>query len=194
MIHPTCQIPNLDDIYAKYFPVAGTFCEVGAHDGVTYSNTWGLANSGWTGIYIEPIEEYANKCRLEHKDNKVKVIDCACSNYDGEITLFKGQDIYSANSEMVKGQPVFVPCKTLDTILQKHLKAQLDLLVIDVEFHEKEVLEGFTVDAWQPKMVIIEAHESHENEAYRLNADYINEYFKWYKKIYSDGINNIYVR
>ena len=50
----TCQIPGLDAIYDQYFgDKIGSFVEVGAFDGMTYSNTWHLANRGWYGVYIE---------------------------------------------------------------------------------------------------------------------------------------------
>lgn len=193
MISPTCQIHNLENILNTYIPEIGYFVEVGAHDGYSYSNTWHLANKGWKGIYVEPIAEYAAKCRETHRENNVKVIEAACSNFDGNIMLYKGQDIFSANNEMVKGEKFIVDCLKLDSILEAEI-LKPDLIVIDVEFHEKEVLQGFTLKKWKPKMVIIEAHEHHENEKYRLNAQFINEYFKTYEKIYSDGINNIYVR
>lgn len=196
MIHATCQIPALDEIYLKHFgDRKGSFVEIGAHDGVTFSNTWGLVNDEWIGLYVEPIKEYADKCRESYADNhRVSILECACSDYNGEIILYKGHDIYSANNEMVQGDAITVPCFTLDEIIRRNLGAKSDLIVIDVEFHEKEVLRGFTLDYWLPKMVIIEAHEAHENKAYRLNADFINQYFKSYEKIYSDEINNIYVR
>lgn len=193
MISPTCQIHNLEGIINTYLPEIGYFVEVGAFDGYSYSNTWHLANKGWKGLYIEPIAEFAGKCRETHRENNVRVIEAACSNYNGIITLFKGQDIISANNNMVNGSTLEINCLTLDAILKEEI-LRPDLLVIDVEFHEKEVLEGLTLNKWKPKMVIIEAHEHHENEAYRLNVQFINDYFKSYKKIYSDGINNIYVR
>lgn len=35
----------------------GTFCELGAWDGPTASNTWALHLAGWTGVYIEGDDE-----------------------------------------------------------------------------------------------------------------------------------------
>ena len=193
MISPTCQITGLEGLFREYLPEIGFFVEVGAHDGYSYSNTWHLANKGWRGLYVEPSPQFATLCREMHKENMVQVVEAACSSYNGEIELFIGQDIISANNEMVKGNSMKVPCFTLNTLLES-VVIPPDLIVIDVEFHEKEVLQGFDLNIWKPKMAIIEAHEHHENEKYRLNAQFINEYFKEYRKIYSDGINNIYVR
>lgn len=195
-----CQIAGLGDIYDKYFPEQKDrhFIEVGAHDGKSYSNTYELANAGWCGIYIEPIKHMAEACKANHVNNDVTVIEQAVSNYNGWLTLYKGADIFTANKDVlpVKDE-LIVKCNTLDTILSRESigPGEIDLLVIDVEFHEKQVLEGFDISKWLPTMVIIEAHEHHDNPDFRLNVDFINDYFKeaGYEKIYSDGINNIYV-
>lgn len=196
-----CQIQGLGEIFDKYFSDHNDrfFVEVGAHDGRSYSNTYELANAGWSGFYIEPIHHMAQICKETHRNNDVIVFEQAISNYNGNLTLYKGADIYTANKSVLPvHDEIKVKCETLDKFLDFNLvePGTIDLLVIDVEFHEKEVLEGFDVNKWKPKMVIIEAHEHHENEKFRLNAQYINWYFidaGNYKKIYSDGINNIYV-
>src|SRR5438046_3290669 len=68
---PTCQIPTLSSLFERFFNkrTDGTFVEVGAFDGFTYSNTWGLAEKGWEGLLIEPIPEHARKCRDNHKNH-----------------------------------------------------------------------------------------------------------------------------
>jgi hypothetical protein len=64
-----------------------------------------------------------------------------------------------------------------------------------VEGSELDVLQGFTINEWGPRLVIIEAHEKFWNEMVSAKAHAINEYMDGagYKKIYSDHINNIYV-
>jgi len=61
----SCQIPNLKKIYREIFGdcAFGTFVEVGAFDGESFSNTSGLADFGWRGLYIEPISEFAIQCK-----------------------------------------------------------------------------------------------------------------------------------
>ncbi len=196
---PDCQIQGLGEIYDKYFgDTVGTFVEVGAHDGKSYSNTYELAKAGWIGFYIEPISHMAQACRNNHEGHDVIVVEQAVSNYNGKLALYKGADIYTANKNVLPvNEELLVTCTTLDKFLDVNNFEEgegPDVLVIDVEFHEKEVLEGFTLERWKPKMVIIEAHEHHENDKFKLNAKFINDYFSSYEKIYSDGINNIYVR
>ena len=65
---PTCQISNMWLIFETFFGqrTEGLFVEVGAFDGVLYSNTWGLAARGWRGLLIEPVPEFAAVACHEH--------------------------------------------------------------------------------------------------------------------------------
>ena len=55
--------------------------------------------------------------------------------------------------------PVFV--MTLDDILvDAGAPISLDLLSIDVEGHELDVLRGFDIDKWRPRLLLLEDHVS----------------------------------
>src|SRR6185436_6877972 len=82
MIHKTCQIPNLESIYKQYFSGPIFFVEVGAFDGMTYSNTWGM---DWSGIYIEAHPDFAKQCKINNPD--AIVVHSACGDHNGTIDL-----------------------------------------------------------------------------------------------------------
>lgn len=199
MIHPTCQIPNLESIYQKYLPGKRFFVEVGAFDGMTYSNTWGM---GWDGIYIEAHPDFAKQCKLLNPDKIV--INCACGDFNGEIDLYEYGEVSSVKLNTWTRQwginentkKIRVPMRTLDSILQEQNIRYFDLLVIDVEDFETEVLKGFTISNHNPKMVIVELHEKQGTGADQkgYQEPFVTEYLKGYKKIYADNINTIYVR
>ena len=204
-IVPNCQVENLNQIYLDYFgyQTKGTFVEVGAYDGYNFSNTWGLAKIGWRGIYIEPISEHARLCRENHKDNNVTVIQCAAGNYTGKIQMQVAGTVSTyaplyINSEVWKGlyhnkvEEVWID--KLDYILASEIiPDEFDLLVIDTEGSELEVLQGFDLNYWKPRMVIIESHEKNPFEELTVLAPEIDKYFSSYKKIYAGEINTIYV-
>ena len=99
--------------------------------------------------------------------------------------LFQG-DLYPINSKIYK----------LDDMLEKYnYPVNFDILVIDVEGGEYEVLKGFSINEWKPKMMIIELHEQYQNENIKINDKNINELMEKhnYKKIHSDSINSIFV-
>jgi len=54
-------------------------------------------------------------------------------------------------------ETVEVPIRTLDDILEDAgAPTPLDFVSIDVEFHEIEVLDGFNIRRWRPRLILIE--------------------------------------
>lgn len=206
VIHPTCQIKSLPEIYSKVFGenFTGTFVEVGAFDGMTYSNTWGLAEAGWKSLYIEAHPDFARQCiHIHGKNLNVDVVSAACSSFNGKIDLIEyGEVSTTVLNRWTKEwgldehtKKINVPCYTLDTLLFAYKIDTFDLLVIDVEDAEIEVLKGFNLLAHMPKMVIIELHEGQGTgeDQKGWQTPWVDNYLTGYKKIYSDLINTIYV-
>ncbi|MHC1572522.1 MAG: FkbM family methyltransferase [Methanosarcinales archaeon] len=81
---------NEDAIVSEYF---GNRCErfldIGAYNGVTFSNTHALISKGWTGVMVEA----SPKCFVQLQDNlgpvsgDVKFVCCAMGTHIG-LTLF----------------------------------------------------------------------------------------------------------
>jgi FkbM family methyltransferase len=190
----------------------GFFVEVGAFDGLLWSNTSGLADLGWGGLLFEPQTEAWKKCVDRYANNsKVTVVRKAVSNFKGHTQLYLGgsvSTIHKETKELYLGLPAFQStglgrnkkervevARLDDELIRLGATIDFELLVIDVEGSEWDVLCGFTIDLWRPKMVVIEAHEQHNDSRLRTRAGDINEYMRLagYRKIYSDAINNIYV-
>lgn len=204
LIHPTCQIPGLAEIYEKVFgpDFMGTFVEVGAFDGMTYSNTWGLAEN-WKGLYIEAHPDFARQCIKIHRHHpKIFVEASACGSFEGRVDLtVYGEcstttlDHWAREWGMDDSTPkINVPQYKLETLLFMYKIDRFDLLVIDVEGAEQKVLEGFNIHAHKPKMVIIELHEGQgtgPNEK-GWQTPWVDNYMKGYEKIYFDKINTIF--
>ena len=212
----TSQIENLHNIYQDVFGYKndGFFVEVGAYDGYRWSNTTPLIEADWSGIMIEPVSRYYEACENRYKDNdKVEISNCCIGweNKDKQKVYFGGP-LTTIVEEMVSIYNQTDPSDnhsldnysestmyTLDTFLEdKKVERNFDVLSIDVEGAEWKILEVFNIDEWNPKMVIVETHEKHENELKRKtgNSEVINEYFynHNYEQIYVDEINSIYVK
>lgn len=203
---PDCQIPTLGQIYEAHLPLdADRFVEIGAYDGVKFSNTVMLAEAGWEGLYVEPHPQFAAECRENHKGHsRISVAQTAISDFEGQTELFLigecSSIVWDQNAVDWGGKQdkkIAVPVTTLDRLLERRQVApKFNLLVIDVEQNELNVLKGFTIGNWQPGMVIIEAHEKDAAAIRNHKAFPISQYFdvNGYRKVYADHINTIFVR
>ena len=199
----TCQIENLEDIYKNVFEDiyrGGVFVEVGAYDGITYSNTWPLACIGWNGLCIEPVKAFFDRCVGNHKDHNVRVINKLVGLSMMYTMCTDGHELYTVDPTLAAALGAHIYCGeiqgyTLDSILEEwDVLPNFELLVIDVEGIELDVLKGFSLKYYNPRMVIIETHSNHENIRLRLSAGWIDKTFvdAGYMRIYNDTINSIY--
>lgn len=208
------QIGNLSEIYLDYFgyKTNGYFVEVGGYDGTQYSNTYGLAKVWWHGLIFEPQPYIFDTCVKNYKNYpNIKIEKCCIGSYDGNIDLYIGGPLTTTSKEMVEvyktldfSKGLFIgdiyPVKStiykLDNMLEKYnWPISFDVLVIDTEGTELEVLTGFSIDKWLPRLVIIEMDIKNKNEFIRIKSEKINEIMKEnkYKKIHEDSINSIFV-
>lgn len=211
----TCQIENLSDIYTKYFgyPSTGYFVEVGAYDGDFVSNTSCLADHGWGGLYIEPIDAHYLKCLERHKDNNVTVANVAIGLEEGETTIYYGDTLTTLDpaqmqryreidwAQHIRFSETTCDQMRLDTLMEKiEVPKGFDVLVVDVEGKEPEVFQTFELDEWKPKMLIVELEDEHHSfqkyeghiDDIKKLRDYIGS--KGYVEIFKDYINTVFVR
>lgn len=205
LISSTCQIQGLNAIYDKYFDSRkpGVFVEVGGNDGYLWSNTWGLAEMGWRGLYYEPVDELAMKCRKLNVSNNVGVISTAVGSTNTKTMLYHGHgatttkhvaelDLHQHGNSLTDYE--LVPCVTLNSSLEEQeIPHVFDLLVIDTNGGEPAVLAGIDFDLWEPTMLIIATHKGHFS--WDFNAEEIDSMVsRWYTEIWRDHINSIYIR
>ncbi len=207
----------LNEIYDKIigYKTDGIFVEVGANDGKTGSFTYNLAKIGWTGIYIEPVPRIYNVCVNNHKDhNNIKVLNIGCGDKKTSTIIADGDTLSTMDFETYKlykttnwshfyfnnGKQYNVPIEKLDTVLQeKNIDNNFDVLVLDVEGYEENVLQGFSINIFKPKIVVIEIPDQHQDfiNNNKLMEKYkrIRKYFKNnYTLLVNDIVDNVYVR
>jgi FkbM family methyltransferase len=210
----SCQIKDLDQIYTQYFGLFTNnrfFVEVGAYDGESVSNTSGLADAGWRGIYVEPVHHNYLSCLERHKGNDVIVSNLAIGLEEGVQQIYTNGLLSSLDETHAEigvnkfNYPNYSKdvCFQLrmDTFLKKYdVPYDFDLLVVDVEGREDQVFYSFNLNEWRPKMIIVELVDDHEyfvsdiqiqNRVKELRQ-FIND--SSYREIYRDDINTIFVR
>lgn len=158
-----------DRILATYFAGVrdGYFAEIGAYDGIAFSNTYHFEQLGWRGVLVEANPMLAEQCRAARPGSRVFACAVVGPGNPPDVTfeIANGDPALSSLSitaDMLRRVPgkqvtnVTVPAKSLDAILAESKIPRLDFITVDVEGHEHEILQGFSLDRWTPQIVILE--------------------------------------
>lgn len=155
----------------------GTFLELGACDGILYSNTKTLEDYfGFNGILVEPIPTFYNsltknrplteKYNLAISNSGKDTIEFAGINAEGGIVKFlnKNNFNYSYN----------VKCKKMSDLLQESNFEYIDIMIIDVEGAELDVIKSIDFD-FPIYTIFFEAH-SDQKKKNSLVGEFLSEH------------------
>jgi FkbM family methyltransferase len=192
------------DFFKSHLPKDTFFCDVGAFDGMTFSNTRALYERGWSGILIEPHPLAYKKLQALYIDDP----QMSCLQYAAGDRVARGEFIdlmypisnygdlmlSSCNEKEKERWPhlkrwtgVTVPVISLREVLDKHGRSP-EFLSIDCEGMDIEVLESACLvkSKTLPSLIMV---EHNENRHLALsNADAILKVFG-YTCVYTNPIN-----
>ncbi len=163
----------------------GFYIEVGAHDGVTDAVTYPFEAVGWTGLLVEPMPSRYEACKAARPGSHVVHAALAGRGSSGTTTLRilapeghegdvseSGKDVLTAHIDgrAMEGRygshlrddrgSVSVPLTTMDAVLEAMpggpAEHSIDYAIIDVEGFELDLLEGFDLEKWKPRVLLIE--------------------------------------
>ena len=143
----------------------GFYIDVGCQNPIKNNNTYLLYKKGWEGINIDLDEDNINLFNSA-RPNDSNFNKAVSSNVkDVELYFYHKKSpintIDKKTSEFQRAKVTSVKKITTDTlnniILNTKYKNHIfDLLSIDVEGHELEVLKGFDLDKYSPKVIVVE--------------------------------------
>jgi len=157
----------------------GFFIELGAHDGITQSNTFYYEkNKNWKGILIEPTKHIFEKCiknrskknsfynsacvSFTFKEKKIKLTYSSLKTFSNEYLDKKLQAEYLLNPEIQRGEKIFTffaKAQTMNSILKNaNAPKIIDFLSLDTEGSEFEVLNGIDFRVYKFKYMLIETN------------------------------------
>jgi FkbM family methyltransferase len=145
----------------------GFYVDVGCFDPFQFSNTLALYSRGWRGLVVDGNPAAIRRFqRCRPRDTAVCAI---CSNVEGPVTFAVSRhpemSTISRDFETSRINPADVEQRVqheavrLQTLLERHdVPRRFELLSIDVEGHDYEVLTSFDIEAFRPRVVIVEMH------------------------------------
>lgn len=156
----------------------GTFVDVGAHDGVTFSNSYALeVGLGWHGVCVEPLEEVfaaltqARACtavraaafnssgtaQFQRLSGKAEMLSGIVGTYDALHTQRIMAEL-NRTDEVSTAAFTEVPTATLASLLS-HPEVgvdHVDVLSVDTENSELAVLQGMDFGAVTVDIIVVE--------------------------------------
>jgi FkbM family methyltransferase len=178
----------------------GFYVDVGAADPEEWSVTRAFYDRGWSGINVEPLDDYFDKLtKARPRDTNLKVAvgkesgvrtlhtipETGLSTFDPEIALRQ-------QAAGLQIQETVVPVLTLGKILEHCGGPIFHFLKIDVEGAEAEVVEGLDLERFRPWIIVIEATEPVSRVSTREKWEHGIASHR-YSFAYFDGLNCFYV-
>jgi FkbM family methyltransferase len=152
----------------------GTFVDIGAHDGVSISNSYFFEKYlNWTGMCIEPMPELFKE--LEKNRDCIKINGCAWE--EDTVKTFR---LINGYAEMLSGildsyderhkerielecrihggsyRDIEMNCYNVNNLLEKYNLFNIDFMSIDTEGSEFEILKTIDFEKFDIKIVIVE--------------------------------------
>ena len=152
----------------------GVFVDIGAHDGITFSNTLYLETQlGWNGLAVEPIPEVFDRLRLNRRcavsnlcvaakpgKSRFQVVSGYPEMLSGIVSEYEERHVERIRRELNKYggsvREIEVECCTLSELIAAHGITTIDYLSIDVEGAEHSILDGFDFDGCQIRVIGVE--------------------------------------
>jgi FkbM family methyltransferase len=146
------------------------FVDIGAHDGVTGSNTLYFALRGARGICFEPVSETYIKLRWFYALNpRIRTVRCGISDRNGKTTIIAADFVSylpetedsahtSLSTMLESSREMVMLLRFEDAIEGLELPDEVDLLSIDVEGHELRVLKSIDFKRRTFRAVVVETH------------------------------------
>ena len=176
------------------FKPQGFFIDIGAFDGIHLSNSYSFELLGWQGICVEPHPYYFKLCH-QNRPNSI-CINSACGEEKQHKAILHVDNtgLFSSlhtigDEENITGHfgllkdikieidTIEVDIIPLNSVLEKFQpEHSIDFVSIDVEGAELDVLRGFNIEKYKPRVVVIETNNDEavrEINAYLESVGYI---------------------
>ncbi|WP_262173384.1 FkbM family methyltransferase [Cytobacillus firmus] len=166
----------------------GFFVDVGAHDGVSFSNTYFFEkHKNWKGLCIEPLPDVYKQLEKNRTSICVEGAIFTEEGFQDFMVLPESKDMLSGlvneydprhldrinkvlENSPVKSQIIKVKTYTLQSILDKNNVTQIDLLSIDTEGAELAVLHSVDFTKVRIECIVIENNYQDKSVAEFLTA------------------------
>lgn len=134
----------------------GTFLDVGAADGIVFSNVYQLLLDGWSGISVEPETQTFRQLinNYEKFGTRSELVMSVIDTKEGFVTFYENGQLSSTAHEHMQNwewhrkehnyewKPITHYAITLDSLLKQYSSRKLNFISIDIEGQNYSVVTG----------------------------------------------------
>lgn len=164
---------NEAQIVSNYFKgFKGTVLDIGANEGITFSNSYDLIQSGWSGVLFEPGSIFSKLEKLYEGNKKVSCYKLAIGEKEEQVTFYEsGEHVKNGNdsglvsamnyvetirwrNQGVSFNEIKIQVVPFSWVLKWH--KTFDFITIDAEGKDWSILQQINLDAVGCKCLCIE--------------------------------------
>lgn len=184
----------------------GNLLDLGANDGITFSNSRLFIENGWKGVLVEASPITFQKLKKLYKESQDVICIEKCLSKEKLKTIFyhntfhnnpnAGEnmdllstidiDSYKRTSSWGTFSNFEIECDTIDTVLNLVPIKKFDYISIDIEGVDLDILQQLNLQDLGVELLCLEHNNSIKNEI----IDYCNKY-KINKVLFENGVNII---
>jgi FkbM family methyltransferase len=170
--------PQPSDYVIDYFKEARglSFIDVGAYDGLTWSNSLPLEEFyGWTGICVEPNSKPFEKRRAHRKciclnialadteaEMKFLEIEGHAEMLSGLISTYDKRHVERVKNETLSYRDKInlrpIKCRTIASLASEYQIKKVDFLSVDTEGSELNVIKGIDLSQLEISLICLECN------------------------------------
>jgi FkbM family methyltransferase len=186
-----------DEAITGYFKAfKGRFLDIGAHDGKTRSNTYWLAELGWSGVCVEPSWRPMQALIANHKKHpNVAIVNAAMDDKSGVFPFWDcaaDSMISTMNKEWQDRTPerigaikIFVCAFTIHDLL-KAFPGDFHCISIDAEGLSIRIMKSLPLKAMNTRLICVERLSKEEEPEIVSHCSALG-----YRLIFKNGENVI---
>lgn len=164
------------DYFGKF---VGTLLDIGANDGLTFSNSRALLEKGWYGVLVEPSEKAFKMLEKNCGHFHAQLHNVAVGEHIGEAPFYESGPLVTENDHSLvssmkeieterwkkkskESDPIVeftqttVPVIDFDTLIKNSTCTSFEFITIDVEGMEVEILRQIDFKACGCRLICIE--------------------------------------
>lgn len=183
----------------------GVFFEIGAHDGVSYSNTYYFEEKlGWTGVCVEPQKNIFEQLKKNRKaicvngcvfDRSGEVeflqVNGPSEMLSGIVSTFDSRHLERAKLEVAQLggslEVLKLRAYTFNDLCNQHGIKHIDLLSVDTEGSEEQIIKSIDFNRIEIDVIVVENNFNDKKIENYLNG-------RGFRRLVTIGSDDIYSR